>query len=350
MAWYDGTYSCGHEGRTNIVGPTKNRDWIREKRFSGLCPECYEKNRLEKIEKENAEAAEKAKKYELPELNGTKNQIPWANTLRIKLIDKINDMIEHSKKANNMKDASLFTDIQLFLINEKTNSSWFINMRDYSEKKIISDILNEYKDFKKQEENNVRIKDIKFESTISPEEIMHTGIVEIIGDDSIIKAKYEKNETFMSIVKSLGYTWDGVWQRELKETTGVFADRAAELGNRLLKEGFSVCIYDGEIRNKAVTAEFESECKRWIYRKKDISELVLNWPRGESEEIYNNSRKIPTSKWDRPSVIVDVSHHEEVEEFANKYNFKFTEAARALINEYKNQIADTKKVSPKKTE
>ena len=25
MAWYEGTYACGHEGRVNIIGPQKDR-------------------------------------------------------------------------------------------------------------------------------------------------------------------------------------------------------------------------------------------------------------------------------------------------------------------------------------
>jgi hypothetical protein len=43
MAWYYGTYSCGHEGRTNIVGPIKNRKWISDKHFDNECPDCCKK-------------------------------------------------------------------------------------------------------------------------------------------------------------------------------------------------------------------------------------------------------------------------------------------------------------------
>ena len=61
MAWYYGTYSCGHEGRTNIIGPTKNRQYIADRRFSGLCPECYEKEINEERKRTNEEALKKAK-------------------------------------------------------------------------------------------------------------------------------------------------------------------------------------------------------------------------------------------------------------------------------------------------
>ena len=40
MAWYSGTFYCGHEGYINIIGPLKNREKMREYKFSGLCPAC----------------------------------------------------------------------------------------------------------------------------------------------------------------------------------------------------------------------------------------------------------------------------------------------------------------------
>ncbi|MEG6613779.1 hypothetical protein V6C42_13065 [Pseudoclostridium thermosuccinogenes] len=43
MAWYYGTYACGHEGRVNIIGPHSSRQWIADRKFEGLCPECYQK-------------------------------------------------------------------------------------------------------------------------------------------------------------------------------------------------------------------------------------------------------------------------------------------------------------------
>lgn len=51
MAKYSGTFSCGHDGRVDVIGPTKNRQWIVDRKFEGLCPECYEKHLLEEREK-----------------------------------------------------------------------------------------------------------------------------------------------------------------------------------------------------------------------------------------------------------------------------------------------------------
>ncbi|WP_309479216.1 hypothetical protein [Brevibacillus agri] len=71
MAWYYITYKCGHSDKVQIVGPTKNRQWIADNKAAGLCQDCYkakiEKDRAE----ENARAAAAARGQELPELHGT---------------------------------------------------------------------------------------------------------------------------------------------------------------------------------------------------------------------------------------------------------------------------------------
>lgn len=100
MAKYHGTHACGHEGVTNIVGPTKNRQWIADRHFEKLCPECWEKKLIEDRERANAEAAAKAVEMELPELTGTEKQVAWANTLRQQLIEKCEEKFEQAEKSS----------------------------------------------------------------------------------------------------------------------------------------------------------------------------------------------------------------------------------------------------------
>lgn len=95
MAWYYGTYSCGHEGRVNITGPGKDRGWKIERRFSGLCPECYKKQMETEREKENEESRKISEEMNLPELTGTPKQIAWANTLRLEALNKFHEEAEH---------------------------------------------------------------------------------------------------------------------------------------------------------------------------------------------------------------------------------------------------------------
>jgi len=142
MAWYYGTYSCGHDGRVNIIGPTKNRQWIADRKFEGLCPECWEKKKIEDREKANAAAAEKAEEMELPQLDGTEKQVAWANTLRQKIINELTPIIEKTKND----ELKTFTrdeiiiirstegnvaEIMQYIIENKTKASWYIDSREY---------------------------------------------------------------------------------------------------------------------------------------------------------------------------------------------------------------------------
>lgn len=49
MAWYNGTFSCGHEGWVNIIGKMSERQWKIDKYFSGVCEECKKKEREEAL-------------------------------------------------------------------------------------------------------------------------------------------------------------------------------------------------------------------------------------------------------------------------------------------------------------
>ena len=67
---YSGTFSCGHEGKVNIIGKAKDREWKIERAFSNMCPDCYKKWLEEEHQRKNKEAMEEAKEMDLPELTG----------------------------------------------------------------------------------------------------------------------------------------------------------------------------------------------------------------------------------------------------------------------------------------
>lgn len=141
MAWYDGTYSCGCEGRTNIIGPTKNREWIRERHFEKLCPECWGKKVIEDREIANKEAKKSAKEMELPQLQGTEKQVAWANTLRQKMIDTFEKRIDSAEqKMSACTDANSLEKFKInverlrktfnFVLEIKVSSAWYIDTRN----------------------------------------------------------------------------------------------------------------------------------------------------------------------------------------------------------------------------
>lgn len=353
MAKYYGTFSCGHEGYVNIIGPMKDRQWKADRAFSNMCEECYREHLEKERLRENKEALEKSKEMELPELTGSEKQIAWANTLRIKLMNDLKEfaaMLLRGRNVLDYKDKILekglempeakemlegIEDIIDYIIINKTEAKFFIDNRD-KKLSVIIDIYKEMKELQSREE----IKDIIDEATISPIEVKHNGVVEIKYNKDKIEVTYEKNEDFRLLVKSLGYKWNNGWSRNINELTGSYKDRVAELGNKLLNAGFSILILDEELRIKAINADYEVECDRWIQCKEDKPELLLIrwWDR--DEKLYSTARKLRGSKWSNPYVTVNISHYKEVEEFAKLYEFKFTIAARDYIEKYKEEIGN----------
>lgn len=349
MAWYYGTFSCGCEGRVNITGPTKNRQWIADRKFEGLCEDCYKiKVEQDKI-RANEEAEVKAKEMELPELTGTEKQVIWANTIRVELIENITKEIDKRRKLK-FNDADEFVLALHYLIESRTKASfWIDNRYNFT----ISKLTDIYKEKQKKEEKAIeeyKINEIISETAISPGEVKHNGIVNINVTEDKIDAYYEKNECFRGVVKALNYKWNnGCWSRKISETNGNYQDRAAELANKLLNSGFTVSIQDEIIREKAVNGDYEQECNRWIKRREDTNKLAINWE-GKNDALYSTSKKLPGARWSSPSMLVDVSHYIEVEEFAEMYGFKFTKKATDLIGKYIEELNNIEKINVTKVE
>lgn len=145
MAWYSGTYSCGHEGRVQLYGKIKEREWKKEREFSKLCPECRQKQFEEERERKNAEAAALAKEMGLPQLTGSEKQVKWAITLRQQLIDEIDGISELEKrtllKRYNITDEDI-RKIKQYIIETKTSAKYYIDRRYYT----IRDFIKEEKD------------------------------------------------------------------------------------------------------------------------------------------------------------------------------------------------------------
>lgn len=360
MAWYYGTFSCGCEGRVNIIGPGKDREWKKERAFSKLCPECYDKHLEEERERKNKEAAEKAKEMELPDLKGSANQVPWANTLRQQFIDKIEEFtiekFEHytwlyreeargiGKEKVTFDNFNLVTD---YIITKIDSAKWFIDNRNINFYEIFLQLVDEVVKTDDEIIEEKTLEEVKAEATVQPQEVKHNGVVEIKLEKDKVVAFYEKNEDFRLLVKSLGYTWNGQWEKKISETTGTAEERAAELGNKLLNAGFAIMIIDEEVRKNAIEGVYEPECTRWIYRRgkgQYKGWLDIDW-KERNDSLYRIARKLPGSKWDS-GVMVKVNYYQEIEEFARLYGFRFTKRAQEVIDEYIQAQKLVQKVEP----
>lgn len=342
MAKYDITFSCGHNGTVELFGKDKDRKWRLERyRDFGICDECLKKSRDE----ENDRALREAKEMGLPELLGTEKQISWATTIRQGFMV----LLRNKKFSNdNLKEKTM--DLFQIILKTKIKASWWIDKRGNT----LDEILNsEYEQIQKVNikniDNSTLAEQSKDEMTISAENVIHDGRVEVIINENEVKAIYEKNMDFISIVKELGYKWNGtVWYRNITEFTGSSEDRAGELIHKLINGGFRVFTTNDNAKYKAINSTFEPENDYWIIKVDDkigIKMFIHN------DNIYQKSRKLNGSRWDSTNrcVTVSVIYYNEILEFGRAYNFSISKKAKQLIEsqilkDNNNIIVNTKEI------
>jgi len=356
MAKYSVTYSCGHEGIVNIIGPHKDREWKRQREESKMCPDCWKKYLEEERERKNREAAEKAAEMELPELTGSPKQVAWANTLRQEFIEKFDeatdDDFEYVCDYMELEKDDILK-IKHYILENKTEARFWIDHRDARlvttlEYEMDNALKSDEAKAEEQQEKEFQ-QQVKAEATVYPEEKETNAVVEIDYTDDEITAITEKNETFRKLVRNLGFRWDSrKWRRKLSYKTGSPEDRAAELGNKLLNSGFPIRIYDKTVRRNAVEGNFEPEHKRWIGKLADKDRFAISWSDGK--DWYRDAKSLPGAKWENPFVTVSVDHFKEVEEFAELYDFKFSPGATEMIKQHKKALRKAEVVDPAKVD
>ncbi len=349
MAWYYGTYSCGHEGRVNVIGKVKDRQWKVDRHFEGLCPECWETEKQKRFDEANAKAAAEAAEMDLPELTGTEKQVAWANTLRQKFISEAEKSIaEYEEKLNHKhfeenpdkKDKALVIldamhqALDTRLLKETSARFWIDHQYDGSAEKFLRTVGEKALQPPPTPEPPTEFKKQALEDmTIRPSKPVTSLVAEIRIKDNLVTAKLpEKNEEFRLLVRGLRFSWEnGRWERETYEFTGSAMDRATDLGVKLLAAGFPVRVFDDELQHKILAANYEPECNRWIFRYE--TGFRVWWRR--DEDFYREAKRLPGSKWmsEKRSMYVPSEAFRELQDFAAQYQFRLTEKAQEKLIE-----------------
>ncbi|MGO5353784.1 hypothetical protein ACTQX5_09910 [Faecalicoccus sp. LCP19S3_E3] len=114
MAWKYGTFSCGHEGRVQVYGPSVDRQRKADYYFdTHLCPECWAKKQA-KLSAKNADIADC---LGFAKLEGSPKQIAWAENLRIKMFEIL-------------KEKPYYKDVVESIAKSETSAKFYIDARD----------------------------------------------------------------------------------------------------------------------------------------------------------------------------------------------------------------------------
>ena len=286
MAYFEGTFSCGHKGWVYVSGPQKDRQRKVDWKFSRLCPECAEKERRENEEKMKEE-------YGLPDLIGTEKQVAWATEIRNNFYKRIIQETDAGRpfKVNSLqitleKDKAF--EVVDFVVERETTAKFWIDNRDriatWSQIKKFIYETSLGMDEKINEEVYYEEEIVSPENV--PEENRKPGVVKIKKDAESVSAQYVKDDNLREIVKSIGFHFDYdkmEWVKEITRFTGSADDRAAELGNKLLLAGFTVSFPDTETKEKAVSGDYEPECHRWVAWNRKKRSFSVFWDRFDAD-------------------------------------------------------------------
>lgn len=335
--------TCGEKYSRETYTSTsskQSKEYWREREGTvfGQCYDCYKKEKEEKKQKAMEEAS-------LPELTGSEKQIEWATKIRFQ---KYEESRPYMKDGKGLTMKGLETYDRLFGMSE---AKFWIDNRDKQFRELMNMVAAMMPaeietEIKAEEEKESKEK----MQVLQPENSIDGTPVEIRVTDAEVSVISKKDEKIIDICKDKGYSWkNGAWRKSISYRTGISIDRAADIANKLLSIGYPVTIDSAEATAKAVSAEFEPECTKWIFtntNEKYKGWLIINWKERNSD-LYNTARSLPRSRYDSPDVIVPIAYFREVEDFAGLYGFKFSPGAQKAIAEYKDSL-EVKAVSPEK--
>lgn len=289
----------------------------------------------------------------LPSLSGTPSDVTWAESIRNEQLGHVQFYLnsgdnpdKQTRESNNHfygnisvsaldKADSRFPDA-LEILRSKNQAIFWIDNRELLIGAMLLEIANTL-GVPGSTPGQIQLKlAAQGRATVRPENPITETIAEIRFTETTIKLSFpERRDDFREIVEiQNGFTWrDDWWQRDLSVLTGAARDRAAEIGNKLLTEGFIIRLYDKVARRAAVTGKFEAEHKRWIVGLNNNNKFGILW--GEENRLFYAARKLPGSRWSKPYVVVCGEHYEEVLNFAELNGFRLSNEALEVAKQAK---------------
>lgn len=339
MAKYEVTHACGHVDTHNLIGPRRSREWKLSRLEEEFCRDCA----LEEQRRKNEEAAEANRADELPPLEGTEKQVLWAESIRREALNGLARFIDHKKYGDAIGQL-------IERLSAEIRASWWIDHRGmtalntpWAHEGIMFDWLQAMKRAgvlsvgEPPSVVTVTPDEVKVEATVRPAEPRTETVAEIRQVGNLIEIDFpERREDFRKLVRfELGYSWSGkCWRRTISGVACPVEDRVVETAHRLLAAGFSIRLYDAELRRRAIEGGFTPEPKRVIYKRTSgeyAGWFAIGWPR--DEDYYGAARALPGSRWDRPNVVVPAEQWEAVLGFAETYDFALSPGARELMEQ-----------------
>ena len=121
-------------------------------------------------------------------------------------------------------------------------------------------------------------------------------------------------------------------------SSGSERDRIAELGNKLLANGFSVHFPKTDSRDMAISGEFTQECTKWVKYNITRSMLNISW-KERSDEMYQAAKKLSGARWHQGAMLVPIEFYNEVLDFADTMGFCISKRAEDEIQFFQKEAS-----------
>ncbi|NBB84972.1 MAG: hypothetical protein GVY12_01955 [Bacteroidetes bacterium] len=172
---------------------------------------------------------------------------------------------------------------------------------------------------------------------LRPEEPQAELVARVWCGEAMLYASYpEYNEGFTEAMHRQNMTWNKRqrrWERTTHPWMGALRDRLVELCCEVLAAGFVCEIPHEKLADDVLHERYEPEHTRWILRRAEgdyENYFAVRWGR-DRDDLYQEARALPGSRYDRPRVVVPADAYAAVLDFAERYGFRLSDSAQALV-------------------
>lgn len=309
------------------------------------CEDCRARRLLAAREEENARNAEISREMGYPELKGTEKQVSWATTIREGMMGVLREYYSAPERAGKYPEmAKMVLDGLSGILLAHTSAAWWIENRCRTVREIFAKLRETDKDAcaalearmqgkepeaPKQEPKAAEPEKTEVRPTAEPENRKHSGAADVKAEGDTVTAAYDRDERFRTLVKGMGFTWsNGRWEIAVSETHGSADNIIAELGSRLLNDGFAVRFDSQELLRKAVSGDYTPMHHRWIWS--NDKGFYITWAR--EDDHYRAAKSLPGATYSSPGVVVPERSWDAVMDFAEKFGYSMTMAAREKMD------------------
>lgn len=179
---------------------------------------------------------------------------------------------------------------------------------------------------------------------LSPESVRHDGHVilrlertpgqPVQGELSVTCAQADRD--YFRFVRRLGFQRGELGcVRHIGETEAPIADRAAEVGASLLKEGYSVCVTEPALQQLILDEDYVPEHRHWIMEGQRLDTIELRYPWDRQLHAYVCRAG---GRWNGKTVEMSICDSHKLDDLIRLYGFRITDGAQKRMDAWREAL------------